>query len=169
MLWLVTEVLPAPTPPIAAPAVAAPAADAPRDAGPKQVPLIREEDLVGFKYFDAILPLLSRLHDDGCARDKAHNRTLHFDQYAALNLLFFFNPIVTSMRGLCQASTLEKVRQKLGVAPTSLGSFSEAASVFDAELLEGVIRELGIQLTPLKHDKRLDAVRRAHRRRCRAS
>ena len=61
------------------------------------------------------------------------------------------------MRGLCQASTLDAVL-KLGVAPTSLGSFSEAAGVFDPELLQGVIKELGMQLTPLKHDKRLDGL-----------
>lgn len=119
---------------------------------------IRESDLVGFKYFKSILPLLSRLHDDGCARDKAENRTLHFDQYTALLLLFFFNPIVTSMRGLVQASTLDKVRKKLGVAPTSLGSFSEAASVFDPDLLQGIVGDLGAKLKPLKHDARLDQV-----------
>ena len=50
------------------------------------------------------------------------------------------------------------MRKKLGVAPTSLGSFSEAASVFDPELLRGVIEELGEQLAPLKHDPRLDEV-----------
>jgi hypothetical protein len=119
---------------------------------------VREEDLVGFKYFDAVLPLLARLHDDGCGRDKAHNRTLHYDQYAALLLLFLFNPVVTSMRGLVQASGLEKVRKKLGVSPTSLGSFSEAAAVFDPDLLQGVVKELGARLTPLAHDPRLDDV-----------
>jgi hypothetical protein len=119
-------------------------------------PAIREKDLAGFKYFNAILPLLDRLHDDACARDKAHNRRLHYDQYTTLLLLFFFNPIVSSMRGLVQASTLGKVRKKLGVSPTSLASFSEAASVFDAELLEGIVQALGARLTPLKHDARLD-------------
>jgi hypothetical protein len=78
-------------------------------------PVINEKKLAGFKYFQGILPLLDRLHDQGCARDKAHNRPLHYDQYAALLLLFFFNPIVTSMRGLVEASKLEKVRRKLGV------------------------------------------------------
>ena len=119
---------------------------------------IRDSDLSGFKYFKAILPLLDRLHEDGCARDKARNRTLHHDQYAALILLFLFNPVVTSMRGLVQASTLEKVRKKLGVAPTSLGSFSEAASVFDPELSGGIVRELGAKLKPVRHDTRLDQV-----------
>lgn len=117
---------------------------------------IREDQLQGFKYFKKILPLLDRLHDHGTDRDKAGNRSLHFDQYILLQLLFFLNPIVTSMRGLVQASTLRKVQQHLGVAPTSLGSFSEAGSVFDAELLKPLIEELGQELKPLPHDARLD-------------
>ena len=117
---------------------------------------IRDHDVQGLKYFKKFLPLLDRLHDAGTARDTAGNRVLHLDQYIALQLVFFFNPIVTSMRGLVQASALKKVQRELGVAPTSLGSFSEAASVFDAELIKPIIAELGDQLQPLKHDARLD-------------
>src|SRR5947209_2899124 len=144
MLAVVTE-----SPPV-------PIADPPQAAPEKAA--VREEDLVGLKYFDALLPMLARLHHDGCGRDKAHNRNLHLDQYTLLILLFLFNPVVTSMRGLCQASTLEKVRKKLRIAPTNPASFSEASSVFDPELLQGVIHELGEQLKPLGHDKRLDDV-----------
>jgi hypothetical protein len=32
--------------------------------------------LTSFKYFKKLLPLFERVHDDGCARDRAHNRTL---------------------------------------------------------------------------------------------
>lgn len=117
---------------------------------------IQERDLQGFKYFKKLLPLLDRLHDHRTQRDKAGNRVLHYDQYLALMLLFFFNPIVTSTRGLVEASSLKKVRRKLGVSPTSLGSFSEAGSVFDAELLKPIIAELGQELKPLPHDSRLD-------------
>jgi hypothetical protein len=119
-------------------------------------PPITEDQLQGFKYFRKFLPVLDRFHDAGTDRDKAGNRTLHFDQYIALQLLFFFNPIVSSMRGLVQASQLRKVRRELAVNPTSLGSFSEAGSVFDAELLKPIIGELGSQLAPLPHDARLD-------------
>lgn len=119
---------------------------------------IREKDLQGFKYFEKLLPLLDRLHDHQTERDKAGNRVLHYEQYLALILLFFFNPIVTSMRGLAEASSLQKVRKKLGVSRTSLGSFSEAGSVFDADLLQPIIQELGQALTPLPHDARLDAL-----------
>ena len=124
-------------------------------ATPRRQP-IREDQLQGFKYFKKLLRLLDRLHDTATARDRAHNRSLHYDQYVALQLIFFFNPIVTSMRGLVQASSLRKVQRLLGVAPTSLGSFSEAGAVFDAQLLKPLIAQLGAQLKPLKHDPRLD-------------
>ena len=117
---------------------------------------ITDEQLQGFKYFKKFLPMLDRLHQQATARDKAGNRVLHYDQYIALQLLFFFNPIVTSMRGLVQASELKKVQKILGVSPTSLGSFSEAGSVFDAQALKPIIAELGVQLKPLAHDARLD-------------
>ncbi len=117
---------------------------------------ITDEQLTGFKFFKKFLPMLDRLHEAAAARDTAGNRVLHFDQYVALQLVFFFNPIVTSMRGLVQASALKKVQRELGVAPTSLGSFSEAGAVFDAELLKPIIAELGTRLTPLAHDTRLD-------------
>ena len=67
-------------------------------------PAIREKDITGLKDFDQLAPLLERLHDDACGRDTAGNRTLHFDQYAMLMLLYFFNPIVTSLRGLRQVA-----------------------------------------------------------------
>ena len=119
---------------------------------------IREQQLVGFKYFHKILRMLDRLHDTGCARDRAHNRQLHFDQYIALVLLYFFNPIVTSLRGMQQASELKKVQRKLGVPRASLGSLSEAVRVFDSELLVGLIGQLTEQLKPMRHDSRLDDV-----------
>ena len=53
-----------------------------------------------------MLPLLKRLRDDGCDRDRAGNRELHFDQYTALVLLYLFNPICSSLRAVQQASEL---------------------------------------------------------------
>ena len=119
---------------------------------------IREPEITGLKYFKKLLPLLERLHDDGCARDKAGNRSLHFDQYCTLILLYLFNPVVTSLRGLQQASELGKVQKKLGCPRTSLGSFSEAATVFDPERLKEIVTELGEELTPLGRDPRLQDV-----------
>ncbi len=82
---------------------------------------IKEKDLHGFKHFKLLIPVLERLHDDGCQRDRAGNRKLHFDQYAALILLYFFNPIVTSLRGIQQASELNKVQRLLGCPRAALG------------------------------------------------
>jgi len=116
---------------------------------------IREADITGLKYFDQLAPLLARLHDDGCQRDRAGNRTLHYDQYCMLILLYLFNPIVTSMRGIQQASELKKVQRKLGCSRASLGSLSEASSVFDPQRLKEIIAELGEQLQPIARDSRL--------------
>jgi hypothetical protein len=116
-------------------------------AAPTRAP-VTEQDMQGFKYFRVLGPLFAHLHACGTERDRAGNRQLFYDQYATLVLLYFFSPIVTSLRGLHQASTLEKVQQRLGVPRTSLGSLSEAAQVFDALLLTEVIAELGGRLRP---------------------
>lgn len=116
---------------------------------------IGERDIGGMKLLEKLLPLLDRLRDVGCERDKAGNRQLHCDQYCLLVLLYLFNPIVKSLRGIQQASELNKVQRLLGCPRAALGSLSEAASVFDAERLKGVIAELGMQLEPLARDKRL--------------
>jgi hypothetical protein len=122
---------------------------------PRRKP-ITDDQLQGFKYFKKLLPLLDRLHDYATQRDRAGNRLLHYDPYIALQLLFFFNPVVTRMRGRVQASALKKAQRQLGVCPTSLGSFSEAGGLFDAALLKPIIQELGRELAPLPHDARLD-------------
>ena len=119
---------------------------------------VREQDVTGLKYFDKLAPLLSRLHDDACGRDKAGNRELHYDQYCLLILLYLFNPIVSSLRSLQQASELAKVQKRLGCGRASLGSLSEAASVFDPERLKEIIADLSAELRPLAREGRLKDV-----------
>lgn len=120
---------------------------------------IRERDVGGMKMLQKLLPLLNRLHDLGCERDKAGNRKLHFDQHCLLILLYLFNPIITSLRSIQQASELNKVQRLLGCPRAALGSLSEASTVFDAERLKEIIAELGAQLEPLARDKRLTDIR----------
>jgi len=110
---------------------------------------VAEKDLEGFKYLELLEPFLERLCGVGTERDIAGNRDLYFDQYTALILLYFFSPIVTSLRGLQQATELKKVQKQLGISRTSLGSLSEASRVFDAEALQGVITELADRALPL--------------------
>jgi hypothetical protein len=115
-------------------------------------------DVRGLKYFDKLAPLLQRLHDVGCERDRAGNRKLHYDELCLFLLLGLFNPVVDGLRGLQQASELEKVQQRLKVPRASLGSLSEASRVFDAELLKPILEELGGQLQPLGRDRRLGEI-----------
>jgi hypothetical protein len=116
---------------------------------------IKEHELKGFKYFEAISKMLESLGDVGCDRDRAGNRILHMDQYISLLLLHMFNPICTSLRSLQQASELKKVQKKLGVSRASLGSLSEASTVFDSRRMLEIIEQLGRQLEPIAHHNKL--------------
>lgn len=125
----------------------------------KRRPEVRARDLQGFKYFRLLMPLLERLQDVGTQRDRAGNRQLFFDQYAALLLLYFFNPVLTSLRGVQQASGLDKVQKLLGVRRTSLGTLSEATGVFAAEPLRQIVQELAARALPLEHGREAEALR----------
>jgi Transposase DDE domain len=127
-------------------------------AGKRRLPVV-ERDLQGLKYFKVLGPLLDGLHDAATARDRAGNRQLHYDQFALLLLLYFFNPIVSSLRGIQQASSLGKVQKLLGCERAALGSLSEASRVFDAELLRPLLGELAAQALPLMVGREAEALR----------
>jgi hypothetical protein len=116
---------------------------------------VEERELVGFKYFKVLAGMLETLHDAACARDRAHNRILHMDQYITLLLMYMFNPVCSSLRALQEASDLKKVQRTLKVPRAALGSLSEAARVFDSDLLVGLIGELVQQLRPIRRDAKL--------------
>ena len=120
---------------------------------------IRAKDLSGLKYFKVLGPLLDRLHADATQRDHAGNRQLHFDQYAGLLLLGFFNPIIDSLRGIQQASGLAKVQKLLGCERAALGSLSEASRVFDPALLREIIGDLAAQALPQLQGREAEALR----------
>jgi hypothetical protein len=116
---------------------------------------IKEHQLEGFKYFKVLSGMLETLHEAGCQRDRAHNRILHMDQYMTLLLMYMFNPICTSLRAVQEASDLKKVQKVLKVPRAALGSLSEAARVFDSDLLVGIIGQLVEQLKPIRRDAKL--------------
>lgn len=118
---------------------------------------IRSQDIEGLKYFRTLRPLLERLHEIGAERDTAGNRQLHMDQYCTLILIWLFSPLVDSLRGLQQASGLDKVRKKFGVGRSSLGSLSESVTIFDPEPLKQIAAELSHEL-PQHHSSQFDAV-----------
>jgi hypothetical protein len=106
-----------------------------------------EGDLHDIKYLQLLGSLLTDLHKAGAERDRAGKRELFYDQYALLWLLYY-NPTITSLRGLQRMTDLSKARH-LGIHRTSLGSLSEAQQVFDAGLLEKVITTLAGRLPAL--------------------
>ena len=125
--------------------------------GRKKKERIREEDLQRFKLIHKVIPLFERFH---LVKD-CHNRKLHFDQYICLILFYFFNPVLTSLRGIQQVSHLKKVKKMLGVKGTSLGSLSEASYVFDADLIAPLIKELAKKAIPLEKDPKLKSLQQA--------
>ena len=108
-----------------------------------------EREVQGVRQLEKLLPLVERLQGVGCERDKAGTRRLFMHQYCLLVLLYFFNPIRTSLRGIQQASELKKVQRRLGCPRASLGSLSEATQVFRSAALAEIVNELASQLGKL--------------------
>jgi hypothetical protein len=112
------------------------------------------------KHFKRLMPLLRRLHDVGCERDRAGNRTLHMDDYCATVLLYLFNPLIDSVAMLRATVKMPRVARVLGVKPFSAGSFSESVRVFDPRQMKPILAELAGQLKPLSKDPRLSELKR---------
>ncbi len=110
---------------------------------------------VRLKHLVRLLPLFARLHEVGTARDKAGNRELFFDDYAAMVMLYLFSPLIGSTAALRRACELPKVKKKLGLKRVSAGSFSEAPQVFAPDKLKSIIDELAAQARPLAEGHRL--------------
>lgn len=115
--------------------------------------------LTGLKALGRLRSLFAHLHDQGCARDKAGNRSLHLDQLACLVMVALFNPAARSLRALSQASDLKQVRKRFGVTHASIGSLSEAARLFDPEPIAQVIGELTASMADGIRDPRLAALK----------
>lgn len=100
---------------------------------------LKAEPIGGFHYLQSVQELLVPLRDPA-----AHgNRQLFLDQYVSLLLLYFFNPVLTSLRALQQATGLAHVQKALGIKPLSLGALSHNGRyVFDPALLEPLVQQL---------------------------
>jgi len=101
------------------------------------------------KLFDGILKDRPRSKSEDDPR-----RQLHFLDYATSILFVFCNPVINSMRGLCAASRLEKVKKYATTRHLSLGSFSEAQHIFDAGALQELVRKLAAKIAPDKLKKK---------------
>jgi Transposase DDE domain len=113
----------------------------------------------GRRLLRPLLKLIDRLHSAETDRDRAGNRKLFYDHYVVILLIYFFNPSLQSLRALQQATEWEETRKKLGIERASLGSLSEAARVFDAELLRPIVQELAARAVPLSSGREAEALK----------
>jgi hypothetical protein len=120
---------------------------------------LNDKDVQGLKHFKRLLPLLRRLRDSGCERDRAGNRRLYMDEYCELVILALLNPMINSLRTLQKTIGLDHVANTLGIRRFSLGSFSESPRVFEPQRLKAVIDELAKELRPLSKDPRLSELK----------
>jgi len=67
-------------------------------------PRFSEQELKGYKYQKKFTKKLE-VHRDA---ESSKNRELRFDNYIALLLFYFYNPVITSLRGIQQASELKR-------------------------------------------------------------
>ena len=112
---------------------------------------IKDSDVQGGKFLGPVMRMLAPLREH-CPDPK---RKLHYDEYCAWLLLYFFTPVLDSMRGLQQASDIASLRKRMKLPRFSLGSFSEASGLFDPELLVPIIEEIGSCLDDIEPNKHL--------------
>lgn len=121
------------------PAVAAPAA------------ALTEKDMQRWRLIERFQTVLAEEQEKrggptGTWADPA--RQLELKHYLSLFLFGLFNPVVETMRGLCDASALGRVQREVCGRKVSLGSFSEAQAVVDPELLQAVFQRLRAEAQP---------------------
>jgi len=123
--------------------------------------IITEKKLQCWKLIDVFgnaLDKASKKHAPGKSETNG-NRLLKSEDYFKAILFTAFNPVVDTMRGICHASKLKKVQERVCSRKISLGSFSEAQQAFDPELLNMVMQELASHSKYTFGDKRVrDAI-----------
>jgi len=112
----------------------------------KRKPELRESDISGAKYLRAFEELLSPLMDV-----PVHgNRDYQFHHHVGLLLLYFFTPVLTSLRALQQATGLQRVQRILGIKRTSLSAMSASANhIFDPAALRPILEHVSAQIQKL--------------------
>jgi hypothetical protein len=113
-------------------------------ARPKKSTKIDENKLRGWNMLGRFRSVLARVREQvpRTARETHGLRTHQVEEYLSLFLLAMFNPVLGSMRALCQASRLERVQQQCQAQSMSLSRFSEAQEVFEPELLRRALSDL---------------------------
>lgn len=104
---------------------------------------VREEQLRNWNLLEEfrqrVLPRLAT--QPLTATEEDARRTLLAEDYFCAYLFAMVNPVITSLRSLCHVSRCKKMRQ-VCAEPFSTASFSAGQHVFDAGILEQVVRDL---------------------------
>lgn len=119
---------------------------------------ISEKNLSNWKLLDRFRQLLSQTlsrRAEPVTRAGGPERKLLETHYFSLFLFGLLNPVIKSMRGLCAATSIERIQDEVSGMKVSLGSFSEAQSVFDAAVLQEVFMDLAADVPQSGGDPRL--------------
>ena len=73
--------------------------------------------------------------------------------YCVLVLVWLFNRLIKSLRGLQRTSDITKVRKRLGVTRAPLGSLSESVAILDPEPLTQIAVELAHRLPAVRQGR----------------
>lgn len=120
-------------------------------------PAFTEKDLQQWKliadFRACLVPLLDHFPLHSSWADP--RRRLQCADYLSLFLFALVNPVVTTLRGVCAATQLERVQAEVSARSASLGSLSAAQHLLDPALLEPLIESLSAQIHgPLPADPR---------------
>lgn len=109
---------------------------------------VREADLANWKLLNQFQRRLAEAQKEFALHPSFQDpeRLLLMADYLSLFLFGLFNPVVRTMRGLCAASDLERVRREVCRRHVSLGSFSEAQHLVAPELLAKVFESVAAEL-----------------------
>ncbi len=109
---------------------------------------LTEQELSNWKLLREFRAALAKAAAGRCVHRSFEDpqRQLWMEDYLSLFLFGLLNPVIRTMRGLCIASDLERVRAEVCRAHVSLGSFSEAQHLLDPELLERIFEDLASEL-----------------------
>lgn len=124
----------------------------------RQSQALTEQDLHNWKLLEAFQDAVERVFSKAKLAPTLGqpSRKLNYGPYLSAFLFGLINPVIESMRGLCEITALPRVQEEVCGAKISLGSFSEMQHVVDPQLLREVFRELvGRTALQQKPDARL--------------
>jgi hypothetical protein len=101
-----------------------------------------DEDIQGGNFAKRFLSLVRKIRSVAESEKRDPRQELDIEQLAGHLLIYFFTPVLTSLRSIQRASELKRVQKILGASRAALGSLSEACTVFDPEILRRAIHEL---------------------------